>query len=724
MKTILLTLLFLSTLCLAWPAELLFFHTFETGMPDGWTTEGLPSWEISNTENAGAEMPELMLNPLPGTGVRRFISPPINTAEFHELTLMFWHSLEYLEGSGMSFNLNVEVSTDGINWTSLWGLLVSADVGSQYVSVTIPRTYLYTATFYVSFACDGQWGSYSGWYLDNLHLVVNRKIASGTWTEAGSPYFMHCDYIVPFGYEWIIEPGVELFFDNGCGIDVYGSIQAEGTPADSIWFMPSYFMSTWRGITMDNSDDNEIEFSYCVFQGCDKGTQGAGGALYIDILFGEVRINNCRFSENYAGQAGALYIQMAMYAYIEYCHFDHNYSSGTVSTLYVNAYNGIYLMHSAFGNNYFEYGSGFAHVSLVALESFVYSHLYANSFANNETADAALAIMGNTDAGNSFSSLGIMSCIFWDPYCTYEALFFEAFTGGRTATFSYCDISSSKITGTTPVLLNNIDSDPLFISNEDCQLLGTSPCVNTGPVGHLDPDGSRKDMGAYPIYNKAIIQIVKDVPYDQGRKVEVFWKASEMDNTWMPGSFYTVWRGDTFRGTGTVITSPLELNRLSGWNNVWWLDGRDTAWQLVSGQINAYNFSYYAFESPTQQDSSITGNNAVPFKVVYQWVNGFSTSAEMSGYSVDNIPPDPARNLVISREGEQLRLDWSAVTTGTYNGSSYSELGNIHYKIYCSEEPYFEAGPDTYLTTTEQTFNLLSYLTASKKFFKVVTCDQ
>ncbi len=717
-------MLFLSALNCAWCAELLFFHNFETGMPGGWTTQGPPSWELSNTANAGAELPELMLNPQPGTGVRRYISPPINTMDFHELQLMFWHSLHYATGSGMTLNLNVEVSTNGTTWTSLWGALVTADIWQQYVTVTIPRTYLYTSTFYLSFSCDGQYGSYNGWYLDNLHLVVTRKIASGNWTQAGNPYYMYCDYIVPYGYEWTLGPGVELYFSYGCGIDVYGSIEAEGTPTDSILFVPLYEMGTWRGITIDNPDDTQTEFSYCVFRGCDKGSQGAGGALYINALYGQVTLSNCLFSGNYAGHSGAVFISNANYVNIDRCRFESNYSSGSVSTLYVSTYGNFYLMNTVICNNYFDMGYDFTHVAVVALEPYVYSHLYANTFANNENGYNMLYFMGNIASGYNFSNVSIMSCIFWNPGATYEFTFYDAFTGTHTATFSYCDINSQKISGTQPVLLNNIDSDPQFIGYEDCHLLGTSPCVNTGPVGNTDPDGSRKDIGAYPIFNKAVIQKVNDVPHDQGRKVEVFWKASGMDNTWMQGAFYTVWRGDTFRGEGTVISSPLELNRVADHKDIWWLDERNIAWHLVSGQIYAYNFPYYACESPTQQDSSATGNNAVPFRVVYQWANGFSTSEEMSGYSVDNIPPDTARDLIISKQDSAVRLDWTAVTSGTYNGTTYPELNGVYYKVYCSNDPYFEIGPATYLTTTTNTFHLYEYLTANKKFFKVVVSDQ
>ncbi|KPK69774.1 hypothetical protein AMJ82_04865 [candidate division TA06 bacterium SM23_40] len=45
----------------------------------------------------------------------------------------------------------------------------------------------------------------------------------------------------------------------------------------------------------------------------------------------------------------------------------------------------------------------------------------------------------------------------------------------------------------------NIDADPMFVTGgrNDCRLLWGSPCVDAGHLDSLDPDGTRRDMGAY-----------------------------------------------------------------------------------------------------------------------------------------------------------------------------------------------------------------------------------
>lgn len=721
MKATLSVLVLLTSISLVWAAELVFFHNFEMGMPSGWITQGPPAWQISNTANAGAESPELMLSPVPGSGVRRFISPAINTLQCFELVLMFWHSLDCDPFNEPSPNFSLDVSTDGASWTSLWSIHNAEVIIGQYVSVTIPRAFLETSTFYLSFACDGQTGTLNSWYLDDLHLVVTEKIASGIWTKTSSPYWMHCDYVVPTGYEWVIEPGVELYFDSDCGIEVYGQMQANGNAADSISFAPLNEATQWQGIILIGNEADMLEISYCVFRGCNTGSLGSG-ALYIDTS-GDVTISYCVFSNNTAGSSGALFIASANEITIQHCRFDFNCSHGGSTTLYAEVYDSFTLTHTAFNNNYNFDGYGFAHVAVYPQASNVQAFLYANTFANNETADAAIAFMGNQALNQQMNNMSIEANLFWNPNVMYEAAFNQAFGGSNVPTFSYCNIDSQKIYGIQPVIQNCIDVDPQFVDYEDPHLLGTSPCFNTGPVGHLDPDGTRKDIGAYPINTQAVIKAVQDVPYDQGRKVEVFWQRSELDNTFMPGAFYSVWRGDSFRSvTGTVISSPLELGTLSDLMDVWWID-RNIAWNYM-GQLPAYNFTYYGFISPTLQDSSATGINAAPFRVVYQWANGFSTSADLSGYSVDNIPPDRVTDLMITKLDTQIRLNWSAVTTGTFNGTSYPEINGVWYKIFCSDEPFFEIGPASYLTTTATPFLLCDYLSENRKFFRVVTADQ
>lgn len=722
MKTLLLAFLFLTFLVVAWSSELLYYQDFSSGVfPAGWTTQGPGNWSVTQSGNAFDDPPELTLVPASGTGPYYCISQAFDTHDYNECSIFFWYTVAGNPANYTPFQVSLQVTTDMVNWTPLWTMTTDAGIYQAPVFVTIPGTYLNTSGFHFAFVYNGNYTQILAWCIDNIILNITSKNVYGTWTAANSPYYMHTDCIVPEYSELVIEPGVHVIADTYCGLTVYGSIVLQGAPGDSIYFTCDDEWNGWKGITIDSDLMYEMSITYCVFENCRKPETDYGGAL--KLLTGEwVNIGFCRFSSNRAGDAGALYIDNAFHTSIYNCLFEDNYSYGAASALSWSGYEEINLSFCAFRNNSFENGTNLGHAVFYAEQMNTHLDIYANTFAHNYGGIASCYLQGNESQDADFF-VNFNSCIFWNPYVPYEAAFVEAFPIGHIPTFYYCDIDDQKVSGATPYFTGCIDADPMFKGYEDCHLLGSSPCINTGQPGAVDPDGSRKDMGAFAIYNKAVIQTVNDVPFDQGRRVEVFWKRSEMDNTWMQGSFYSVWRGDTFRGqTGTFINSPAELSTLEDLSSVFWLE-RDIAWVYL-GQLPAYNFAYYAFEAPTQQDSSATGTHAVPFRVAYQWANGFSTSAEMSGYSVDNIPPDPVRDLVISKDNGDMRLDWSDVTTGTCNGTSFPELNGVFYKIYCSDDPYFEIGPATYLTTTTETFSLLDYLTEDRKFFRIIVSDQ
>lgn len=722
MKTLLLTIIILTSLAIAWSSEYLYNQNFNTGdWPTDWTTQGPGNWSVTQSGYAVNDPPEMTLVPAPGTGSYLCISQAFDTHDYNGMDLCFFYTVVNTPGNFTPFQISLQVTTDMVNWTTLWSFVTDGGVYQAWVYVEIPGEYLDTSNFHFAFSYTGNYSQILGWCIDNIYLNITSKNVSGTWTVANSPYYLYCDYIVP-EFEYLeIEPGVQVIASDNCGLDVYGEIFAEGTATDSIRFTSWDEMQTWNGISIYQNTGEEVRISHCIFEYCEKGESESGGALYIETEL-EVVIHDCRFTNNRAGNAGAVHIDGAWETYIYNCLFEGNYSSGAASILLWEGQESFDLSFSAFRNNYFENGTNLGQVVFNAVMPYTHVDLYSNTFAHNYGGIAACYFQGNQSQDWNFY-LNINSCIFWDPYLTYEVAFVEALPTGHIPTFYYCDINTQKVSGTTPYFTGCIDADPLFKGYEDCHLYGSSPCINTGQLGTMDPDGSRKDMGAYAIFNKAIIQAVNDVPWDQGRQVEVFWERSGMDNTWMPGSFYSIWRGDTFRGQdGVFINSPAELASHQDLSNVYWLE-RDIAWNYM-GQCPAYNFSYYAFEAPTQQDSSATGTNAVPFRVVYQWANGFSTSDQISGYSVDNIPPDPVRDLAITKIGNEMRLDWTAVTTGTYNGTPFPELNGVYYKIYASDDPYFDIGPSTYLTTTTETFRIVDYLTETRKFFRIIVTDQ
>lgn len=80
----------------------------------------------------------------------------------------------------------------------------------------------------------------------------------GTWTKKGSPYLIDGDINIPAGNELIIEPGVVIKFKGTFMLNVQGTLLANGTESDSIFFTladttgyHTYNQVGWCGVRFD-----------------------------------------------------------------------------------------------------------------------------------------------------------------------------------------------------------------------------------------------------------------------------------------------------------------------------------------------------------------------------------------------------------------------------------------------------------------------------------------
>jgi len=114
---------------------------------------------------------------------------------------------------------------------------------------------------------------------------------SGTWSLAGSPYFVVGDVTVPSGNSLIIEPGVMVEVQGNFRITAEGFITALGTISDSIKFY-GQGITTWEGIRLED-EVNQSTFCYCRISNT-AGTNGYG----IHSVNAEVIIQNCSFDNH------------------------------------------------------------------------------------------------------------------------------------------------------------------------------------------------------------------------------------------------------------------------------------------------------------------------------------------------------------------------------------------------------------------------------------------
>jgi len=323
------------------------------------------------------------------------------------------------------------------------------------------------------------------------------------------------------------------------------------------------------------------------------------------------------------------------------------------------------------------------------------------------------------------SSPTLINSILWNN--TPQEIYIES--GQVVATYS--DIEGGW-TGT-----GNIESDPLFVnpSNDNYNLLFTSPCIDTGdPSSTFDPDGSRADIGAYYFDHSvgaSVITAISDVPNDQGRYVQVIWDKSLHDvyDSSAPIESYSVWRyDDLFDGRGKieVFENPFEVLIIAALNkdkNYYWQ--RDNEILTFITQLPAVGYDQYAIIAPTLNDSSIVSIHYSTFEVLAHTIIPliYFPSEPDSGYSVDNIAPDETE-VIITRNGSNMNISWDEVEYGSYQGNSYPEVNGIWYKIYAGDSPDFICD-QAHLIDTVTNLNYNYPLAGeNKKFFKIVVSDQ
>jgi len=158
------------------------------------------------------------------------------------------------------------------NWPVIYGAYDNQeDVGHAWVLDG------YDAGDY--FHCNWGWsGSDDGWFsIDDFSVAgytfdwaehacsgayPEVQYPTGTWTLAGSPYYIDYDQVISNGSELTIEPGVEIIFNGHYNITVYGRLNASGTETDTIVFKPEDNTIGWHGLRFIDLNNNTQEISY------------------------------------------------------------------------------------------------------------------------------------------------------------------------------------------------------------------------------------------------------------------------------------------------------------------------------------------------------------------------------------------------------------------------------------------------------------------------------
>ncbi len=125
--------------------------------------------------------------------------------------------------------------------------------------------------------------------------IVNGDITSDTtWNLDGSPFIVSGNVAIQTNVTLTVEPGVEIKFDSSASLDVYGTVQCNGTNSQKILFTSNqndHQPGDWTGIRM--WDGSSGTFQYCVIEYASTGIY-----MYQDA---SSNITHCTFRQNTRG---------------------------------------------------------------------------------------------------------------------------------------------------------------------------------------------------------------------------------------------------------------------------------------------------------------------------------------------------------------------------------------------------------------------------------------
>jgi hypothetical protein len=174
----------------------------------------------------------------------------------------------------------------------------------------------------------------------------------------------------------------------------------------------------------------------------------------------------------------------------------------------------------------------------------------------------------------------------------------------------------------------------------------------------------------------ASIASIRDVPSDNGRKVQVVWNAFPAEQ-WSFNTVvnYGVWRKDPMLpSTSTVkkVSSFTEMMKATSQGSQVTMGG--SVWSYI-GAVPASNLPQYSYVAPTLFDSTkSSGQRWTVFYIAgYSKDNAvvYSTQPD-SGYSMDNISPNAVQGLSAGFTTNTVTIRWKANTeTDVYEYAIY-----------------------------------------------------
>ncbi|GMU96681.1 right-handed parallel beta-helix repeat-containing protein [Ignavibacterium album] len=280
--------------------------------------------------------------------------------------------------------------------------------------------------------------------ITGLFTEIGGKI-SGKLIRSDSPYLIKEDLTVESSDTLIIEPGTELYFDDGKKLIVQGTLIADGTRYRPILF--TAYKTFWEGIKFLYSNHNSI-IQFCIIEKIIFEKQDGTGYSAISLLGSNAGLKNNYIIENRSRSGGAI----------------------GLSNSSLSVYNNIFSKNSA------QYEGGAIH-SFNSTLTVINCVFYKNT-SSLEGAGIFVESLQRTEIQNN--------------------IFFKNNSQTGMHNFFFASDDTSNLIEQYN-FYGDEDNDPMFLFEDDFRLYYQSPCKD---AGNPDPrfndiDGSRNDQGAY-----------------------------------------------------------------------------------------------------------------------------------------------------------------------------------------------------------------------------------
>ena len=347
-------------------------------------------------------------------------------------------------------------------------------------------------------------GNSNGPVITFNNINAENTLLSGFTIQNGTGAFMTnsnfgggilCKYSMPKLNDLIIQNNTAF---AGGGICYYAIDSTNNTPIISNSIIKNNLASEGGGIfainhhlTIENTDIHN--------NGMDLFGSGGG----IQILLGSLTMNDVNIQYNETRFGGGIYISNSN-ATLQKININNNYAEAKGGGIWIGGNTNINFEKALIYNNQSNNGGGiFTSNSNININ---HTTITDNSVTPNSLGAGIYMNSGNATINNSIIYFNYSQNTFNNPNYNLG--------GYSNDNFSEYDITYSNIQGVdnwVPSGVGIISESPLFVnSNNDYNLLLTSPCIDSGDPALYDLDGTRSDMGAL-YYNQ---QNIGDVNND------------------------------------------------------------------------------------------------------------------------------------------------------------------------------------------------------------------